>query len=105
MGIMTESRTLGTLKLQTMVDSRVACIAKNYSVDELTKLRINQMDKKATMPYEAPSDPLDPVFISAQGPNDGRAGAQMAIASDDSDEDRSRITSQQLRKSMTSTQQ
>ena len=34
MGIMTESRTLGTLKLQTMVDSRVACIAKNYSVDE-----------------------------------------------------------------------
>ena len=34
MGIMTESKTSGALKLQTMVDKRVKCIAKNYSVDE-----------------------------------------------------------------------
>ena len=34
MGIMTESRAQGNFKLQTMVDSRVACIAKNYTVDE-----------------------------------------------------------------------
>ena len=67
MGIMTESRTNGTLKLQTMVDSRVACIAKNYSIDEKTKLSINDMDKQKTMEYDVPNDPLDPVFISRNG--------------------------------------
>ena len=67
MGIMTESHTTGNLKLQTMVDHKVNCIAKNYSVDEKTHLMMNQLDKKGTIAFNAPNDPLEPVFISSKG--------------------------------------
>ena len=51
------------MKLQTMIDKRVTCIAKNYKVDHKTMLSINQMDKSGIKLFEAPTDPLDPVFL------------------------------------------
>ena len=41
MGIMTESKGSGALRLQAMVDHRITCIAKNYSLDEETKAGLN----------------------------------------------------------------
>lgn len=67
MGIMTESMGSGALKLQTMVDKKVKCIAKNYSVDEETKAGITMTDKQGTLSFDAPNDPLDPVFIHKSG--------------------------------------
>lgn len=34
MGIMTEGRATNNCKLQAMVDHKVSCIAKNYTVDD-----------------------------------------------------------------------
>ena len=68
MGIMTESKGSGALRLQAMVDHRLTCIAKNYSLDEETKAGLNQTDRAATMSFDAPNDPLQPVFISKSGP-------------------------------------
>ena len=46
-----------------MIDKRVFCIAKNYKVDHETKMSINHMDKSGIKLFEAPQDPLDPVFL------------------------------------------
>lgn len=106
MGIMTESLAHGSLKLQTMIDARIACIAKNYTVDEQTMLAINSLDKQSTKSYDAPDNPLDPVFISKKGPKEQmasassarkRGGADMDDLSDyesgDEDSDRMRMSS------------
>ena len=69
------------MKLQTMIDKRVTCIAKNYKVDHETKLSINQMDKSGIKLFEAPTDPLDPVFLKK---NDER---EVAMDSDSDSED------------------
>ena len=63
MGVISETKKDGQMKLQTMIDKRVTCIAKNYKVDYETKLSINQMDKGGIKLFEAPTDPLDPVFL------------------------------------------
>ena len=100
MGIMTESKTSGALKLQTMVDKRVKCIAKNYSVDEQTKAGINQTDKQMTQMFNAPNDPVNPVFINKLGPNK-KQGAMSFESSDDSDDQMSQLnkrTASQLQK-------
>ena len=68
MGIMTESKTTSALKLQTMVDKRVSCIAKNYILDDETRACLNLMHKQGTVSFEAPNEPLDPVFIQKTGP-------------------------------------
>ena len=103
MGIMTESRqNTANIKLQTMVDARVACIAKNYSVDEQTKLAINAMDKQGTLSFDAPNDPLDPVFITKSGNND-KAAARREDSDDSSGDEVKRSSSLALRtKSTTS---
>ena len=46
-----------------MVDYKVSCIAKNYRVDNETKLSINSMDKCGIKLYDAPHDPMEPVFL------------------------------------------
>ena len=55
MGIMTESRSSGVMKLQAMVDKKITCIAKNYSVDDETKAGMQKLDgaMTATMHHEA----------------------------------------------------
>ena len=63
MGIMTESRSSGVIKLQAMVDKKITCIAKNYSVDEETKAGLQKLDQAMTATIDAPSDPMQPVFI------------------------------------------
>ena len=69
-----------------MVDARVACIAKNYTVDEQTKLAINQLDKQSTKSFDAPNDPLDPVFITKNGQKESTAASKRS-AFDNSDDD------------------
>lgn len=49
-------------------------------------LGINNLDKQGTIAFEAPTDPLNPVFISSKGPG----AAMQADDSDDSDSDRER---------------
>ena len=71
------------MKLQTMVDHKVSCIAKNYRVDNETKLSINQMDKCGIKLYDAPHDPLEPVFLK-KNQHDERE-VDMNSDSDDSD--------------------
>ena len=55
---MTESKTAGNFKLQAMVDKKITCIAKNYSVDEETKAGLQRLDGATTLAFEAPTDPL-----------------------------------------------
>jgi len=46
------------LKLTTMVDARVTCIAKNYKVDDNQRKKLlEDVGRKQTMEFEAP--PLD----------------------------------------------
>ena len=86
MGIMTESKASGALRLQAMVDHRLTCIAKNYSIDEETKAGLDQTDRAMTMSFDAPHDPLQPVFISKSGPSAAGA-ADGLLDDDDSDEE------------------
>ena len=81
MGVISETKKDGQMKLQTMIDKRVTCIAKNYKVDYETKLSINQMDKGGIKLFEAPTDPLDPVFLKK---NDER---EIAMNSDSESDD------------------
>ena len=70
MGIMTESRSSGVMKLQAMVDKKITCIAKNYSVDDETKAGLQKLDGAMTATIDAPNDPMQPVFIQKTGPAD-----------------------------------
>ncbi len=58
LGILAQKKKETTMKLTTMIDTRVTCVAKNYKVDEKTKqLMFSDVDRKAVMEIEAP--PLD----------------------------------------------
>ena len=72
-----------------MVDKKVKCIAKNYSVDEETKAGITMTDKQGTLSFDAPNDPLDPVFIHKSGQQHQSRDQQRLLDSDDSDESNS----------------
>ena len=58
LGIIAENKKHQSMKLTTMIDSRVTCIAKNYKVDELIRQNMMTDDhRRAVMEFEAP--PLD----------------------------------------------
>ena len=55
-GILQQNKT--SIKLTTMIDTRVTCVAKNYKVDEKVKeLMLTDVNKKSIMEIDAP--PLD----------------------------------------------
>ena len=83
LGVISENKESGQMKLQTMVDHKVSCIAKNYRVDNETKLSINQMDKSGIKLYDAPHDPLEPVFLKKNQYDEREVNMN---SSDDSDE-------------------
>ena len=55
-GILQQNKS--SIKLTTMIDTRVTCVAKNYKVDEKVKeLMLTDVNKKSIMEIDAP--PLD----------------------------------------------
>ena len=68
-GILTQKKKGSEMKLTTMIDARVTCMAKNYKVDEKVKqMMFTDVNKKATLEIDAP--PLDqqqPVYLPLNG--------------------------------------
>ena len=57
-GIITQKKKATEMKLTTMIDARVTCLAKNYKVDERVKqIMLNDVNKKTVLEIDAP--PLD----------------------------------------------
>lgn len=71
-GVVTEYSRTNKYKLQTMIDQRVVCIAKNYRVDEATHADMfSDKNKRSVLEIDAKdADPINqgPIFMDFRDP-------------------------------------